>query len=207
MNFSIKTYPGNIDYVNQILDSCNLILKANPIPNNDQGSMKLLVKLLSIPLDSLSIQVLKMQTYPALMDYMKFSNKRQVALRICKAVIKEGRHLSSYNTIDQLLNFISPLLQDDENGGKEESYEFEEGQECVARLVGLVWHSHNNNAYFELLLRFKKVFVKGGIKRMKYTVPALVFSVIRLTQTINNREINPVQTEEEVNPDEPVPTV
>lgn len=60
MNFSIKTYPGNIEYVNQILDSCNLILKANPIPNNDQASMKLLVKLLSIPLDSLSIQVLKM---------------------------------------------------------------------------------------------------------------------------------------------------
>lgn len=143
--------------------------------------MKLLVKLLSIPLDSLSIQVLKMQTYPALMDYMKFSNKRQVALRICKAVFKEGAHLSSYNTIDQLLGFISPLLQDDENGGKEESYEFEEGQESVARLVGLVYHPHNNDAYYELLLRFKKVFVKGGIKRMKYTIPALVFSVIRLT--------------------------
>ena len=32
MNFSIKTYPQNIDYVNQILDSCNLILTGNPIP-------------------------------------------------------------------------------------------------------------------------------------------------------------------------------
>ena len=31
MNFSIKTYPTNIDYVNQILDSVNLILKSNPI--------------------------------------------------------------------------------------------------------------------------------------------------------------------------------
>ena len=100
MNFCIKTYPGNIAYVNKILDSCNLILKANPIPSNDQNSMKLLVKLLSIPLDSLSIQVLKMQTYPALMGYMKFSNKRQVALRICKAVIKEGHHLQSFTTTD-----------------------------------------------------------------------------------------------------------
>jgi hypothetical protein len=91
--------------------------------------MKLLVKLLSIPLDSLSIQVLKLATYPQLMDYMKFSNKRQVALRVCKAVIKEGSYLQSYNTIDQLLNFISPLLVDDADGGKEEAYEFEEGQE------------------------------------------------------------------------------
>lgn len=68
-----------------------------------------------------------MQTYPALMNYMKFSNKRQVALRICKAVVKEGQHLSSCTTVDQLLSFITPLLCDDEQGGKEEAYEFEEG--------------------------------------------------------------------------------
>jgi hypothetical protein len=43
------------------------------------------------------------------------------------------------------------------------------------------------------LLKFKKVFAKGGLKRMKYTVPALVFSIIRLTQVINFREANPVQ--------------
>jgi hypothetical protein len=53
-----------------------------------------------------------------------------VALRICKAVIKLGSHLNSYTTIDQLLSFISPLLADEEqNSSKEESYEFEEGQE------------------------------------------------------------------------------
>lgn len=157
--------------------------------------MKLLVKLLTIPLDTLSIQVLRMPNFPALMNFMKFSNKRQVALRICKAVIKEGHHLSSLATVDQLLSFISPLLCDDENGGKEESYEFEEGQESVARLVNLVWHGSSNDHYYELLLRFKKVFVKGGLKRMKYTVPALIFSLIRFTQVLNYREIHPVEPE------------
>jgi hypothetical protein len=136
-----------------------------------------------------------MPNFPALMNFMKFSNKRQVALRICKAVIKEGHHLSSLATVDQLLSFISPLLCDDENGGKEESYEFEEGQESVARLVNLVWHASSNDHYYELLLRFKKVFVKGGLKRMKYTVPALIFSLIRFTQVLNYREIHPVEPE------------
>ena len=89
--------------------------------------MNLLVKLLSTPLDSLSIQVLRMQTYPQLMAYMKFNNKRQVALRICKAVIKEGHYLTSQITLDALVSFIAPLLRDDPDGGKEESYEFEEG--------------------------------------------------------------------------------
>ena len=55
MNFSIKTYPSNIGYVNQILESCNQILRSRAIPNSDTNSMKLLVKLLTIPLDTLSI--------------------------------------------------------------------------------------------------------------------------------------------------------
>lgn len=62
--------------------------------------MKLLVKLLSIPLESLSMAVLDMSHYPALMRYMKFSNRRTVALRIVKAVINDKKHLSIGKTID-----------------------------------------------------------------------------------------------------------
>lgn len=94
MNFCIKTYPQNVDYVNLILESVYMILKSNPIQPSDKTGMNLLVKLLSTPLDSLSIKVLRMQTYPQLMSFMKFTNKRQVALRICKAVIKEGHYLT-----------------------------------------------------------------------------------------------------------------
>lgn len=72
MNFCIKTYPSNISYVNQILDSCCQILRSSQITNTDTNSMKLLVKLLTIPLDTLSIAVLRMHHYPTLMDYMKF---------------------------------------------------------------------------------------------------------------------------------------
>lgn len=101
--------------------------------------MNLLVKLLSIPLETLSVQVLLMDNFPTIMNYMKFSNKRTVALKICKAVISKGGNLNNLNTVDQLLDFIQPLLVDDDTG-KEESYEFEEGQEIVARLVNLVYH-------------------------------------------------------------------
>lgn len=57
--------------------------------------MKLLVKLLSIPLESLSIAVLNMNHYPTLMKYMKYNNRRIVAIRIVKAVINDKRPLSS----------------------------------------------------------------------------------------------------------------
>lgn len=89
--------------------------------------MKLLVKLLSIPLESLFIAVLNMTHYPTLMKYMKFNNRRTVALRIVKAVINDKNILSSSKTVDQLIDFIMPLLQDDKDSSSEEPYEFEEG--------------------------------------------------------------------------------
>lgn len=100
MNFSIKTYPKNINYVNQILESCVHILRSTTIHNSDNNSMKLLVKLLSIPLESLSIAVLNMNHYPTLMKYMKFGNRRTVALRIVKAVINDKNSLSSPKTVE-----------------------------------------------------------------------------------------------------------
>lgn len=163
--------------------------------------MKLLVRLLSIPLETLSIAVLKMHHYPALMDYMKFSNKRTVAVSICKAVIKDRSLLSSLATVDQLLSFIKPLLGDDDQG-KEETYEFEEGQELVAKLVHMAVHPSNKDYYFEILLRFKKVFVKGGINRMRHTIPALIFALIKLSVTIQRWEHEPPNYHEEFKEDE-----
>ena len=45
-------------------------------------------------------------------------------------------------------------------------------------------------------MKFKRIFVKGGIKRMKYSLPALIFSLFRLSQELVNRP--PMEQEEEV---------
>ena len=145
MNFSIKTYPNNLEYVNQILESCNSILKSTPINNADKACMKLLVKLLTVPLESLSIAVLSMNHYPTLMQYMRFQNKRTVALKIVKSVIKDNQYLSLPQTIDQLIEFIMPLLQDEkEAGAKEDPYEFEEGQNAISKMLHLIYNANND---------------------------------------------------------------
>jgi vacuolar protein sorting-associated protein 35 len=113
MNFSIKTYPNNLNYVNEVLESCNQILKSTPINNTDKNCMKLMVKLLSIPLETLSIAVLGMNHYLQLMQYMKFQNKRTVSIKIVKTIIKDNTLISNPNTVDQLIEFIMPLLSDD----------------------------------------------------------------------------------------------
>jgi hypothetical protein len=45
----------------------------------------------------------------------------------------------------------------------------------------MVSHPSSHDIYYDLLMKFKKIFVKGGPKRMKYTVPALVFALINLS--------------------------
>lgn len=60
----------------------------------------------------------------------------------------------------------------------------------MAKLVHLVYHKTNVDVYYELLLKFKRVFVKGGIKRMKYSIPALCFAVFRLSNEMVQRGQN-----------------
>jgi hypothetical protein len=148
--------------------------------------MKLLVKLLSIPLDSLSIKVLSMNNYPGLMQYMKFANKRQVALKIVKVVIKDNISLGQSSLVDQLIEFIMPLLADDKDtGAKEDPYEFEEGQNAISKLVHLI-HSPNQDVWYTLLLKFKKIFLAGGPQRQKHTLPTLIFSLFKLSAYIQS---------------------
>lgn len=82
--------------------------------------------------------------------------------------------------------FTKSLLVDDKDS-KEENFEFEQGQEQVAKLIHLVSHPTNSNMHFDLLLRLKKVFVKGGDKRIKFTLPALIFELIKLSMLMHQR--------------------
>jgi hypothetical protein len=74
-----------------------------------------------------------------------------------------------------------PLLEEEKGAPAEEPYEFEEGQEAVAKLVHLVRHPTNLDLYFDILMKLKRVFVKGGVNRLKYTSPALIFALYRLS--------------------------
>lgn len=73
-----------------------------------------------------------------------------------------------------------PLLQDDKDSQKEDKYEFEEGQNAIAKMLHLIY-SQNNDIWYSLLLKFKKIFLKGGNDRMRHTLPSLVFCLFKLS--------------------------
>lgn len=56
--FSIKTYPKETNYINLILESTTYLIKSNRTEKLTNDAMKLLVKILTIPLETLGLQVL-----------------------------------------------------------------------------------------------------------------------------------------------------
>lgn len=79
-----------------------------------------------------------------------------------------------------------PLLQDEKDGSaKEDQYEFDEGQNAVSQMLQLIYNQ-NNDMWYALLLKFKKIFMKGGADRMKFTLPALVFSLFKLSSQVES---------------------
>lgn len=141
--------------------------------------MRLLVKILSIPLDTLFLRILEMPQYPCLLKYMAYNGRRTVSLRILKAVFKSKRRLDTLEILNQLLTFVQPLLKDDENNEEQlEAYEFEEEQENVAKMIHLI-NNEDLDLYYELLQVIKKELIQGGIKRMKYTIPSFIFNLFK----------------------------
>ena len=120
------------------------------------------------------------------MKYMAYNGRKTVALRIVKAVFKAKRMLDNLEIVEQLLSFIDPLMRDDEEGEDDtEPYEFEEEQESVAKMLQLIWNE-DLDLYYEILQRFKKELVQGGIKRMKYTLPSYIFNLYKFIYKVDD---------------------
>lgn len=110
LKFTIRCYPTQAEYVNEILKSavrsCSLHTSSM-----DEECQSFIVKILTLPLDSLSVAVLTMHEYPNLMKYLKFTRRREVAQQIVKVVAKNDLQLTDEVLVGQLLIFIEPLLK------------------------------------------------------------------------------------------------
>lgn len=184
LRFSLKCYPMNSDYVNFIYESCLLMIEKTEGLVLDPESLKNIVQLLSVPLETLSLAILSMRHYPLLMGYLPFVYRKQVAYRIVQAVVNTKTVLDTVENCERLLEYIRPLLVDsaDTQGG--EDFEFEEEQQTVAKMVHLITASELT-VHFSILQMFEKFFRQGGARRVLYTYPSLIFCYIRFCRRVH----------------------
>ncbi|OEH76166.1 vacuolar sorting protein [Cyclospora cayetanensis] len=174
-----------------------------PLP---EAGMDALMDLLAAPLRVLSLQVLSIESYSPLMDFLDVSTRHQVASTMVSAVVTAGMPLSSAESLGRFLTLVSPLLRDEVLNGKrleEETGEPEETEAAKRQLQQMAMLVHlarapDTDDYFNLLLVAKSKFSEGGPSKLRVLLPPLVVSACRLLPSVLERQQQAEQRIEDV---------
>lgn len=175
MKFTLKCCPDKLATVNHIMQSSlNILSRFKTEIKISQEGIKLVGRLLSAPLES-TLSIFDLPHFPTLMNYLDFSSRSTLSLRIIESLTSGNSRekLDSIEKVNILLDFIKPLLADSPDANESDLYQFEYEQQSVAKLIFII---KNNDPtiqkdMFDIL---KNIFIKGGFKREKYTLPPLV---------------------------------
>lgn len=207
LNFSNSCYPGKLDYVDHILGFSAQVLgrlvgAGSKVPAESEEFVQ---TLLTTPLETLSLNVLKLEKFAPLMATLPFAPRKNVAVQMLRAVVDvEGSRVDSLKMCEQLLTFISPLVRDEDdtpaiNMGEQLSDdgegsdadgspdEFTVEQRLVSRLVAL-FENEDTDVLFQIYNLARKAFGKGGMRRIRFTLVPLTFGYFRLARRIHQRE-------------------
>ena len=187
LNFTIKCCPEKerLDSVNNILADCVSLLSKNKNEIISNDTIKLIGKLLAVPLES-NMSIFSMTNFPELMRYLDYASRATLSLRIIDSLVSQSSSVKLDNSerVSSLMDFIRPLLEDSPDAGEYDQYQFEYEQASVCKLLFIISTNDPQNMY-DILNVLKNTFLKGGIKRQKFTLSALVNAYITLAYKIS----------------------
>ena len=187
LNFTIKCCPEKerLDSVNNILIDCVNLLSKNKTEIISNDTIKLIGRLLAVPLES-NMSIFSMGTFPELMRYLDYASRATLSLRIIDSLVNPSSTVKLDNSerVSALMDFIRPLLEDSPDAGEYDQYQFEYEQASVCKLLFIISTNDPQNMY-DILNVLKNTFIKGGIKRQKFTLAALVNAYITLGYKIS----------------------
>ena len=178
LKFSIKcTEIDVLASINHVLSSTLQCLKQyNRLLNSD--GIKKLHKLLEVPLTS-DFSIFEIADFDGLITYLDYIMRKNLSLNIiqslCRADSKEK--IDSLEKVQKLLKLIQPLISDSEDAVEEDNYTFENNQSEVCKMIYIV-KTEDPETTFQIYEEFKNIFINGGEKRKKVTLPALANCII-----------------------------
>ncbi len=187
LNFTIKCCPegDRLDSVNNILIDCVGLLSKNKNDLITNDTIKLIGKLLAVPLES-SMSIFAMGSFPELMRYLDYASRATLSLRIIDSLVSENStvKLDGSEKVSALLDFIRPLLEDSPDAGEYDQIQFEYEQNSVCKIL-FILSTEDPQTMYDILNVLKNAFIKGGLKRQKFTLAALVNAYITLAYKIS----------------------
>ncbi|KAI9297512.1 vacuolar protein sorting-associated protein 35 [Neoconidiobolus thromboides FSU 785] len=207
-NLAISCYPDNLEYFDQVLTNAKeryIALEDSPDAQSTTALANLL-SLLKAPIEAYPdlLTLLKLKNYLDLYKSQPYESRRTIANTLITGLLKRETLLINKVEVDGVLDVISVLLKDQDDGGirfsrmfgdisKKLAYEKEEKYvtelTSVARLLNLI-HNENSDVMLELL-KSAFTFVIQGDVRVKFTLPPLIHSGIKLLRINALKEEKP----------------
>jgi vacuolar protein sorting-associated protein 35 len=178
MKFTVKCCPAQdkLNTINHIFEMSLTILN-NYNKKLNSESINLLRSLLSVPLES-ELSLFEFKKFPELMVFLDFSSRTTLAIRIIESLNNKEK-LDSTEKINILLGFIRPLLEDSSDTIEVEAGQFEYEQNVVSKMLYVI-STNDPEKLMEILCAITPEFLKGGNRRIKYTLPTLVHCFLNL---------------------------
>eukprot|EP01088_Endostelium_zonatum_P019476 TRINITY_DN673_c0_g1_i1.p1 TRINITY_DN673_c0_g1~~TRINITY_DN673_c0_g1_i1.p1 ORF type:complete len:837 (+),score=226.35 TRINITY_DN673_c0_g1_i1:338-2512(+) len=180
-------YPNHTPYINRIFDAVydHLVSWAASEPataSND--TLSKLYALLKIALDKQHNVVATLATahYIDIVNtHLNASSQKRIADEILKSALAHQTIIPTVQDVERLFACIKPLLRDEEGSASDEEDpdDFAQDQNRVAAVVHL-FVNPSAEVIYGILTNVRKEFGLGGTKRIKHTLPPLVFKSLQL---------------------------
>lgn len=185
INLALKCYHDKVDYVDKVLETTVDIFQKLSVEKIDYNSAvsKELMKLLKIPVENYNnlLIILQLQHYQPLMEYFDYAGRKSMSIYLIENALENNALVPTQEQVDQVLTLVSPLVVDqpDQPKVEEDPEDFAEEQGTMGRLINLLQAVSPDQQYL-ILNTARKHFGAGGNKRIKFTLPPIVFAAYRL---------------------------
>mmetsp|Transcript_3158 Transcript_3158/g.4613 ORF Transcript_3158/g.4613 Transcript_3158/m.4613 type:complete len:1282 (-) Transcript_3158:2285-6130(-) len=200
LDFSLKCYPGRMDYINRCIGVCASCLRGEGTSNvfnttepvvatpllMDDVAVKELETLLSLPLETMGLNILDLDRYSELLEFLPMEHRKRVGLELLGVLYSSGEKMSDLPEIEHLFAIISPLIQDKSGYASPQSLN---EKESVSKLIHLLYNE-DTDIHFEILNFVKKyLFSSGGkMQTSSHTISPLFYSAMKLLRRVQELE-------------------
>ena len=197
LNFTINSYPDNMDHIDYcITSSLSILVKKNSSNTFDSGAVNAICNLLTVPLEILGLKVLDLDGFSGILNLLPWNYQRQIALAFLKSVCESGIMLSNLTHAEKLFDTIKPLLKENSTSsvlGLEDAYvkssSFQHDQHYVSKVIHILENS-DTDVLFKMYNIARKSFGDVDIERINFTLVPLVYAVVSLIYKVHAIEFH-----------------
>ncbi|CAL4064925.1 unnamed protein product [Meganyctiphanes norvegica] len=185
VNLAQKCYPGNIGYVDKVLQNTLEVFQKLNIDKIHSGSAlgKELSRLLRIPADNYNnlLTVLQLQYYTPLLGLLDYTGRKTLSIYLITNAVENETLIPTQEQVDAVLSMVASIVcdQGDQPLVEPDPEDLAEEQGLLARFIHN-FKSDNSDQQYLILTTARKHLGNGGNKRVVYTLPPLIFAAYQL---------------------------